>query len=253
MAVLTTKIDFWGKWSAERLKLKSEEVGSREFDRGWRQRALTDSETVFKEEFIKKCLDEHEEIYFPDSLSSLSAILRPREEFYMGVDLAIAGSKSRGDYFVITVVGVNPERTKKRIVSIFRERGLTFHNQLLVAERWADYFKVKLIVVENNAYQDAFHQELKRTTFLPIQPFTTTALNKNDLETGLPRLAVDFEKGLWTIPYKGGNTRELCGALVNELSVYPIGKHDDMIMSLWFAARAAAWNANKVEKRIFVV
>lgn len=252
MAKLVTQIPFWEKWDAERLKRKENEVGSREFARGWRQRALSDEEALFREEFVKRCVDPTLSMIHMDAVKIRDKIPRSHN-CYMGVDLAIATAKSKGDYFVITTIVCDQSGSFKRIANIHRNRGMTFNEQLNTIIRHANYFEPRLIVVENNAYQEALVQELSRTTDHPIQAFTTHAVNKNDIEDGLPRLSLDFEKGKIQIPMKDDYSREMATILINELTSYPIAVHDDCIMSLWFATKAFTLSWQIVEKRIMVV
>lgn len=252
MAHLQTVIPFWEKWNGDRLRIKQEEVGSREFDRGWRQKALSDEEALFRENIVKGCIDNN---------AVMATLLDkdPRARYpsgyttFTGVDLAIASTKSKGDYFVITTIAVSKDLETKYIVNMFRQRGLTFKEQLNKVIEYGEHFQSSLIVVENNAYQDALVQELKRTSDLPIQAFTTHAVNKNDFQGGLPRLSVEFEKQRWHLPYGDDFSKEQTGILVNELITFPIGTHDDTIMSLWFANKACELLANRMQKRIFVV
>ena len=165
MAQLRTTVPFWSKWDGTRLKLKQEEVGSREFDRGWRQKALSDDEALFRESFITPCISH---------TAVMATLLDPHfkeayprnTKFYMGVDLAIAASKSKGDYFVITTIACSKDSQSKSIVNIYRDRGLSFNQQLQKVIEYGEFFKPDLIVVENNAYQDALSQELKRVSDL---------------------------------------------------------------------------------------
>jgi len=252
VARLETQIPFWDKWSADRLRKKEQEVGSREFARGWRQRALSDDEALFKEEHVRRCLDADLSMIQLDGVK-ISEKLPSHLSCYIGVDLAIASTKSKGDYFVITTLACDRAANIKRLVNIYRNRGLSFHEQINTIIRHANYFNPKLIVVENNAYQEALVQELQRSTDFPVQAFTTHAVNKNDLEGGLPRLSVDFEKGKFQIPMKDAFSREISNVLVNELTSYPIAVHDDCVMSLWFASKAYTLSWQIVEKRIYVV
>lgn len=256
MAQLITQIPFWAKWDGERLKKKENEVGSREFARGWRQRALSDEEALFREEYVRKCIDPTLSMIHMDQTPIRDKIAKSHN-CYMGVDLAIAKTsataKAKGDYFVITTVVCPPDGSFKRIANIYRNRGLSFNDQINTIIRYGNYFKPKLLLVENNAYQEALVQELSRVSDLPVQAFTTHAVNKTDMSDGLPRLALDFEKSKIQIPMKDEYSREMSNVLINELISYPIAVHDDTIMSLWFATKAYTLSWQIVEKRIFVV
>lgn len=252
MAILQGTIPLWSKWNGEALKLKEQEVGTREFARGWRQRALSDDETLFKEEFIRQCISENDVLHFPGPYKIKERFPRSYKVF-MGVDLAIAASKSKGDYFTITTIVTDKDYFKKQIVGFYRSRGLSFNAQITKIQDLAEFYQPNRIVVENNAYQDAIVQELHRTTDLPVEAFTTHSVNKYDMEDGLPRLSLDFEKGKWVIPYGDDLTKEQMNIMINELTAYPVGTHDDSIMSLWFAHKAAIMSIQSVEKRIYIV
>jgi len=250
---LTAQVPLWEKWNAKVLKNKEEEVGKREFARGWRQQPLATDDILFRPEHVEECIDSEAELYFPGQENTFRGTFPESYKCFMGVDLAIATKKSQGDFFCISIIVCDKTTRRKTLVGMFRDRGLTFSEQIRKIELWADYFDPNLIMVENNAYQEAIVQELKRKTDLPVKSFTTNAVNKNDLENGLPRMAVEFEKHNWTIPMMGEDERDLCGILINELTSYPIGRHDDTMMALWFARRAAIDSISYVSKRIFVV
>jgi phage terminase large subunit-like protein len=254
MAIIVRDIPLWEKWGTEQLERKRDSVGEREFARGWRQRALAEDETLFRKEHIDAALDPERRLYWPGS-DKREDVCPKSYSVYFGVDLSIAGKKSAGDYFTIFVIAVDKNRFQRYIVGIYHNRGLTFNEQIRKVEEWNDFFKPKSIFVENNAYQDAFIQELSRRSGdeLPVTAFTTNAVNKIDIEEGLPRVSIEFEKERWVIPMAPGPTRQLTDILVGEMSTYPVGKHDDMVMAMWFARQAAVYKEDKVEARIYVV
>lgn len=253
MAILQKTIPLWDRWSREALINKRDLIGAREFDRGWRQIALSDDEVIFREEHLAKCISKNDILYYPMSGTPRDAFCPSGHITYMGVDLAIAAKTSAGDYFVITGISVNPKTGHRTLVSLYRQRGLTFDQQLKKVEMYANFLDPMYIFVENNAYQAAFVQELERTTSLPVQAFTTTALKKADLDYGLPRLALEVEQGKWTFPIGDRPSEDAVNILLQELKSFPIGRHDDCIFSLWFARCAAAHQEKRIEKMLFVI
>jgi len=251
MAILQKDIPLWDFWSEESLRAKRDLIGARDFDRGWRQIALSDSEVVFKEQYIDECCSNKHILYYP---GDDKGIFCPKGCFtFMGVDLAIAAKSASGDYFVITGIMVDPKTKHRTLVTLYRNRGLTFNQQLQMVENYADFLDPTYIYVENNAYQQAFVQELTRTTALPVEPFTTTAIKKTDLEFGLPRLAIEIEHLRWTFPVGNKISRETTEILLQELKTYPLGRHDDVLMSCWFARAAASHIESRVEKTIYII
>lgn len=254
MAIIHKQIPLWeARWSADSLKAKRDIVGSRDFDRGWRQIALSEDELTFRPEHVDRCLSKHEVLHFPAPGVDKSSICPPGHYIFMGVDLAIAAKSAAGDYFVIVGICVNAKTGQRRVVSLYRQRGLTFDQQLKKVELYADFLDPTYVYVENNAYQQAFVQELQRRTALPVEPFTTTAVKKTDLDYGLPRLALEIEQQKWVFPIGNQISEELTSILTTELKTFPIARHDDCLMALWFARCAAAHIEKRVEKNIYIL
>ncbi len=250
--VLRQTIPLWkSKWPESELRKKCDEIGPREFARGWRQQALVDDELLFQPKFIEQCLDHKRVLMFPGD--EVDQIAPKSHGVYMGVDLAIAGSASAGDYFCIVIISVDPKHFDRKILGVYRDRGITFNTQIETIQYWSSFFNPSLIFVESNAYQASITQELNRTTDLPVKAFTTTSLKKSDLDNGLPRLSVELENTRWSIPYAEGATRDMSNLLISELKSYPIGRHDDILMALWFARCAAAHVDTRVRKRIKII
>jgi len=75
-----------------------------------------------------------------------------------------------------------------------------------------------------------------------------TGTQKHDIFEGLPSLALEFDNGIWTIcnhinPLDEGKSpcsdvNCFC-QLIDELTHYPFGTHDDTVMGLWLANQAA--------------
>lgn len=253
MAVLTKTIPLWEVWPAEALKNKRDLIGARDFDRGWRQVALSEDECVFRATHVDACTSTRDILYFPNSGVPRSEVVPQGSYAFMGVDLAIASKSAKGDYFVITGIVLNPKTGHRRLVCLFRARGLTFDEQLKKVELYADFLDPTYIFVENNAYQQAFVQELQRKTALPVEPFTTSLLKKTDLDFGLPRLALEIEQQKWVFPIGDKASIDLTTILLDELKTYPISAHDDCLMSLWFARCAASHIETRVTKSLMVI
>lgn len=254
MAILHKQIPLWSdRWPADALRNKRDVIGSREFDRGWRQIALSEDELTFRPDHVDACLSKEEVLYFPGSGIERSVLCPPGHYVFMGVDLAIAAKSSAGDFFVILAIKVNAKTGHRTLLSLYRTRGLTFNQQIQKVELYADFLDPTYIFVENNAYQQAFVQELQRTTALPVEPFTTTAVKKTDMDFGLPRMALEIEQRKWTLPIGDLPSEELTTLLCDELKTYPISRHDDCLMAMWFARSAASHIEKRAEKNIYVL
>jgi hypothetical protein len=252
MARLTKDVPVWEKWGPNELKRKREEIGSREFDRGWRQRAISSDQLLIQPAHIDACKNFETELLYPGD-PDCEIYSKGKWSTFMGVDLAIAGTEKAGDFFVITVIAVERPSFKRHLVGVYRQRGLTFKSQLEVVQQHDEAWSPTLVCVENVAYQDAFVQELQRTTPIPVHPFATSAINKHNLESGLPRLAVEIEQTRWSFPWAEGKTRDVVGMLTNEMINYGVARHDDMLMSLFFARIAATQVKVNTTKRVRVI
>ncbi len=121
-------------------------------------------------------------------------------------------------------------------------------NQLREIENVHQIYKPSKILIEDNAFQRVFRDELVSRTDLPVEGFTTTARNKNDAERGVPSLQILFENRKFVLPYKTERDRKIIGNLCHELRSFSwmegklqgLGAHDDMVMSLWIANECAS-------------
>ena len=103
----------------------------------------------------------------------------------------------------------------------------------------AERFKPSLILVEDNAYQQALVKDMQDETTLPIKGFTTTG-EKYDEEVGINSLAVTVENGQWIFPAdpRDPATVDFYQELKEEMLKFPSGHTGDNLAALWFAFTA---------------
>lgn len=228
-----------GRYTRDMLLARKEEVGSVRFSREYLCIPISDESSLFPEKILVDCYDHSYEMP-----TSLSADERKDIQIFCGVDLALSTTVG-ADYTVITTVGV--DKFKNRwILDIRRKKGLSMTEQLREIEDVAHVYRPLKILIEDNAFQKVFRDELVRNTDLPIEGFTTTAHNKNSLERGVPSLQMLFENRKFVIPRKTERCRRITDVLVNELKCFTfvdgklqgLGAHDDTVMSLWIASEA---------------
>jgi len=215
------------KWPEDQLRKRCAEVGTREFDRSFRNIALSAEDTLFKLHFIEGCYRSVE--HAPKGL-----------RYFAGVDLA-GGKSKKSKFNVIFILGVDRKGLKWR-EKIIRGRFTSPQvAKLIVSEH--DKYKFDVIMVENNAYQIALLEWLTEMNYrdLPVKGFTT-GKNKLDLQIGLPSLAVEFENKSWAIP-RAKRHAPTCNChdcqWIRELTNYPIGRTTDIIMAQWLAREGA--------------
>lgn len=235
--VTKTIIPLWTlKWSKEALQSKRLQMGAREFDRGYRQRAISEEDLLFKAEWIDRALDRT--IVIPDSVEKNSFWGKfPRDA---GVDLAISEEQSAAFF---CIVGALTTRDWHRwLMTVFLGKGLSFGQQAGKLVEYQDRYHFDIVNVENNAYQESLVRHMKEEGIVgrvPVRGFRTGRIQKVDIELGIPSMAVEFEQGRWHIPYGNQHTRRIVEPLIEQLRAYPTpGAHDDAVMASFFAREA---------------
>lgn len=166
----------------------------------------------------------------------------------IGVDLAIAantvGKEDKDpDYFVCAIIGLD-EYNRYWILNIYREKGLSYLQQINVVKKLNEDFKPDVIMCENNQYQSAFAQMLRDNGLQNVLDQATTAKNKYSFQIGLPAISVLFEQGRLKIPYAPNiYTRNLADVIMVEFNsmtfsdnkLQGVGAHDDIPMGIFQA------------------
>jgi hypothetical protein len=219
-------------WTEEALRQREAEIGSRAFARQFLLQAVSDEERLFSQAGLQRCRDTRYEV----------GRLIPPEGWpiFMGVDLA-ASVRGTGSFNVLFVLAVNPEG-RRLPAEIRRFQGRLSEVVTMIvqtAQRW----KPEKIVVENNAFQQAVLDLVRREDpRLPVVGYRTGA-EKADEQVGLPALAAAIDAGEWMLPagglpHGGGCACAYC-AWQREVQLYPAAEHADTIMAMWFAEIAA--------------
>jgi hypothetical protein len=239
--VTKRNIPLWtAKWDSEALKSKRLQMGAREFDRGFRQRAISEEDLLFKHEWIDGSLDRS--LVIPDAITSKDFWGKfPRDA---GVDLAISEAQSAA-YFAI--VGILTTKDWHRwLLTVFLRKGMSFGQQASAIVEHQDRFHFDIVNVENNAYQESLVRHFKEDGLIgkvPVRGFRTGRLQKVDIELGIPSMAVELEQGRYHIPYGNARTRRIVEPLVEQLLSYPTpGTNDDAVMACFFAREARRQN-----------
>jgi hypothetical protein len=152
----------------------------------------------------------------------------------MGVDPAIS-KKRDSDNSAIAVIGRMSNGIKIPLYLLRRKLSPAELRDSIkgIAAR----FNPDIIVVENNAYQEALRLDLVDQTDLPIVGYTTGG-EKFDLDIGLNSLAVEFENGKWVLPYSSEDpyTIKMVDYLVDGMIAVDTGHTEDLLMATWMAA-----------------
>lgn len=246
-------IPLWtAKWGKEALLEKRTAMGAREFDRGYRQRAIADEDLLFRKEWIDNALDRS--LCVPDSVTKDSFWYKWVRD--AGVDLAIATADKEADFFSITGIITTKDWHRWIMCNTFT-RGLSFGQQVSLLVEHQDRYAFDVMTVERNGYQESIVRHIQESGVsggkIPIRGYHTGRLSKVDLELGIPSIAVELEQGRWHIPYGDARSRRMMESTIEELRQYPSpGVHDDAVMSL-FLARSVRTSGAMAKPRIHML
>ena len=222
----------WSKFNTDDLIIKHKELGTRDFDRGYRLIPYTDSDKTFPN-FLKCC---HYGISPKAPIEHESNWL-----FIGGIDFA--GLQRPGT--VMTCLGVHKKSGLKVPQEVVMLRGSGDVTEYMM--RWYRRYGCELYIAENNGVQEALidmlisslGEDKYRRFGIKIEPFQT-GRNKADPITGLPSIEKEFENQEWMFCYPEKPTinnmdeRNPWHKLFSEYKHHPFYETTDIVMSLWF-------------------
>ena len=228
------KIPLWNaKWDKKALVNRYQEIGSRAFNRGFRQIALSDEDMTFPSY----------KTIFKYGVNA-SDIIRPEWPRFGGMD-------PFGQNVVIFILARSPEGIKYVVDIRCGKWSPTKSVEELIDA--CQTHQPQIMVVENNAAQEAIRQWAleKGARDLPLMPFTTGQQKANPV-MGLPGLEVEFENKAWIVamgdkPHDPDCRCNLCG-FKHELSQHPTGKAADIVMAAWFAREGVRFIESQAAK-----
>jgi len=172
-------------------------------------------------------------------------------QYYIGVDVARAGTAS-ADFTVATVIAYNTRTHMKRIVYIWRKKGLKIPVQAKNIAMISQSFNHPIILVEKNNMGQDLIDELEDNYNLNIEAFTTggRGQGKEDL---IRMLMLAFENEKMIMPCADITSREMLSDLDKELDRFVVEitkagnevfkgsgrSHDDTVISLALANRCS--------------
>lgn len=118
-----------------------------------------------------------------------------------------------------------------------------------IAEEWVQRSKelgrpITDVIVEINAAQKFMHQYDYTKRWASTRSVTIrghqTNVNKGDSEYGIQMLAPLYRHGRVDLPWGSNEARNLSRLLIKEVTQWPMGTTDDLVMSHWFGAFTAS-------------
>jgi len=223
------------KWSKEELMKKYTEIGAGAFNRAYRLKPLSTTDSTFPLSTLSK-------VFSPVSIE-------PKEEWIKvaGVDLGMSDESKT--FTVIITVGIDLE-TKKRYVLNVRRGKWNSPDVAKIIENEYNIYKHNYIFVESNVYQNAIVHWMKSSgsEAVPVVPMETNVSSKY-IRIIASSLAVEMNNGLWYIPDKQHDVSCKCiwCSLKKELIEYPFSATNDMVAALCIAARGINEKTAEVE------
>jgi phage terminase large subunit-like protein len=228
------------RWGFKDLMEKRATQGNIIFSRENLCKPITNESSIFPLKVLEKCLLGMENYI----------LVRNRNDFPMkfskvvvGCDFAISANVG-SDYTVFTVWGVDENRDMY-LLHMYRDSGKTFHEQMQVLRGINVRFNPEAMVLEQNTFQQIFVQESDKEG-MPVMGHTT-GIDKYDLKTGWPGIAILMEKGKMHIPIGDKYSRDMKDLIFSDLGsvaftdkgLCSVGEHDDISSSIWLATLGA--------------
>lgn len=229
------------RWSFFDLMDKKATQGNIIFSRENLCRPITNESSIFPLKILERSLVRMENY----------VLVRNRDDFpikfnkvVVGCDFAISANVG-SDYTVFSVWGVDDETGERWLIHFYRDKGKTFHEQMQVLKGINARFRPDSMVMEQNTFQQIFVQESDKQG-LPVIGHTT-GIDKYDLKTGWPGLAIDFERGKIHIPIGDKYSQDVKDLIFSDLGsvaftdkgLESVGEHDDISSSFWLAKLGA--------------
>jgi hypothetical protein len=229
------------RWSFEGLMDKRETQGSLSFSREILCRPITNDSTIFPDEIIQKAFVRMDQYTLVQSRDNFPVKFN---KVVCGCDFAISSSIG-ADYSVFITLGVEDDGTCW-LLNMKRFKGKSFGEQIAILKGLHANFRYDVMMLEKNQFQTIFAEEAIKQG-LPVVPHQTST-NKYDFKTGLPGLALLFERGRIKIPRGNQESVDTADQIQLELSsitwteehgLAGTSEHDDIGMALWIASLGA--------------
>lgn len=230
-------------WPQERIDAKRQVLGSIEFSRQMMCVARSDEQARFKQDWIRRSLDNGNGRRLAYGLQTIPDGYRT----YTGVDLGVRerrSTKRQPDLTVMFTIVVHPNGSREVLdVDSGRWAGPEIVSRII--DKHHRYHSI--VLVENNAAQDYILQFTRAASAVPVQAFTT-GRNKYHMEFGIEGIATEMANGKWIIPNEGGAMHPEVEAWVNDLLYYDPAAHPgDRLMASWFAREGARQVKPKIQ------
>jgi hypothetical protein len=228
------------RWKYQDLMGKRESQGNLIFSRELLCRPITSDSTIFPIEILNTAFYRMDSYTLVDNRDSFPIKF---SKVVTGCDFALSSSVG-ADYSVFLTWGID-DNDNMWLLNAYRAKGDSYAVQLATLKSIYANFRPEIMLLENNQMQQIFVQESERQG-LPVIGHTTTG-RKNDLKSGLPSLAILFERGKFRIPTGDQRSKDFADMMTLEFSsvaftdkgLMATEGHDDCCMCTWISVEAA--------------
>ena len=228
----TGELYFPQEWPLSRIQEKKKELHPLEFSRQMLCVARDDSTSRFQKAWLDKAVEYGKKFTMIQKLQYVPAGMR----IITGVDLATGRHKRKGDRTSIITIAVHPDEDRQILmIESGRWQGPEIVDRIVdTHNRYHSQ-----IFVENNGSQEFILQFTRKSSALPVLPYTTSDKVFKDPDFGIDSMAVEFRNEKWIIPSQDGLDPEV-EELMKDLMFYdPLNHAGDRLMSLFFAREGA--------------
>lgn len=228
------KILWSNRFTLKYLLAEKNIIGSVNFSREYLVRPISNESSIFPYDILEKSLKGMTNYKMVNNIESFPIKFK---RTVIGVDLAIS-AKVGADYTVFAVLGLD-EEDNIWILKIVRLHGKSYQEQISHLKKLNIDFRPDIIQIESNGFQAMFSQAAD-SEGLPVHSDATTSKSKNDLKTGLPGIALLFERGKIKMPIGDAHSKEMKEAVFSEFAsitftnngLQATSGHDDIPMAI---------------------
>ncbi len=244
------------RFSYEHLMSTKASLGTQLFSREILLRPITDSSSIFPWSILNTSTIGTQSVSMVHDINQ-SAIKFKR--VVTGCDFAISANIG-SDYSVFATVGEDM-LGNYWLINLYRKQGASHQEQIAQLQTINQYLQPHSIVMETNGFQKIMGELAKQSGIQNVIEFKTTGFNKKDVYTGLPSLAVLFERGQMKMPQGDERSRQMVDLTLSEFSsisynldrgtLESVSEHDDICMAIFFAIQELRKNIQKQESTVW--
>lgn len=167
---------------------------------------------------------------------------KDNEVVMIGSDFSVKANKESAesndtDYFSLAAVALDLDTKKRRVLNIYRERGIKFSDQVSFAISWYYRYQADGLCTEAHAFLDIFNQVIGSVASDVKIVDTGSNSGKFDKIKGIPSMKWEWEKGLWVVPCGDEMSLTMATRLFLELNQAERADHDDVADAIFRAQR----------------